>query len=270
MCWHSHSGHRVALDAMQSSEHHSSGDGVARAIVDNEPNTVGTHTRVSGQPVVLLIASDAAIAEQISRGLAANGFEVHVDTDSIDLDRVIALAPDLILLEQMTTSRPRWPFDAAVLGRPLIVIGQNNLADVCHAFDRGAAEYIGSPQRERELASRLRAVLRRVDGTPKPIAARTDAGDLQVDVGAASATVAGRLVTMSWKDALVLEALVEKAGRVVTYDEIAVQMGGVDYDAAARVITEHVRRIRARIEDDPGHPTRVLTVRGVGYRLVPH
>lgn len=237
--------------------------------MDGATESTGTQARVPGQPVVLIVGTDAAVADRIAQSLSANGFDVHVDLDSIDLERIAELAPDVILLEQMTTPRSAWPFDAAVVGRPLVIIGPNTLADVCQAFDRGAAEYIATPQRERELASRLRAVMRRFEGVSKPIAPRSSAGDLQVDVGAATAVVDGRKVRMSWKDALVLEALVEKAGRVVSYDEIAMQMGGLDRDAAARVITEHVRRIRARIEDDPTHPTRVLTVRGVGYRLVP-
>ncbi len=231
--------------------------------------TVNLSAVVPGQLIVLLIGDQPRVTDLIATGLRANGFVVHIAPNSIDLDLVSELDPDLIVMERLTSppDSTEWPLEPSDVSQPLVVIGRDGVEEVDHALDRGVASYIARPQRDRELASRLRAIARR--GRQERAEGPLTAGDLLVDLTQGTATVGGRRVKLARRDLLLLAALVAKVGRVVTYPELADRAWGADRSIGPRVITEQVRRIRARIEDAPGNPERVLTVRGLGYRLVP-
>ncbi|MFM7225090.1 MAG: winged helix-turn-helix domain-containing protein, partial [Actinomycetota bacterium] len=133
----------------------------------------------------------------------------------------------------------------------------------------GADDYIAKPFRLRELVARVRAALRRAPGESESDEVRPDVlevGDVRVDTGRHEVTVRGALVALPLKEFELLEVLVTNAGRVLTRDVLIDRVWGADYFGDTKTLDVHVKRLRAKVEDDPTRPTRIVTVRGVGYR----
>jgi two-component system response regulator RegX3 len=136
-------------------------------------------------------------------------------------------------------------------------------------LELGADDYVTKPFSTRELVARIKTVLRRA-----PIVTMGDtdtapahAAGVRVDRARHEVHVDGQLVTLPPKEFELLAYLVEFAGRVLTRDQLIDQVWGSDYYGDTKTLDVHVRRIRARIEQDPHDPKRLLTVRGVGYRF---
>jgi DNA-binding response OmpR family regulator len=128
----------------------------------------------------------------------------------------------------------------------------------------GADDYLPKPFEPRELLARIRAVLRRngtVDASDQPM----QFGSLQIDRDARTVSVAEQPCDLTSYQFDLLVALAERAGRVLTRDQIMEAVRGRELDAFDRSIDVHMGRIRAAIEQDPKNPKRILTVRGVGY-----
>ena len=129
----------------------------------------------------------------------------------------------------------------------------------------GADDYLPKPFEPRELLARIRAVLRRrVEGAPE-IGKQLRFGSLEIDRDARVVSVAGQPCDLTSYQFDLLVALAERAGRVLTRDQIMEAVRGRELDAFDRSIDVHMGRIRAAIEADPKEPKRILTVRGVGY-----
>jgi DNA-binding response OmpR family regulator len=214
---------------------------------------------------VLLIAHHHRIAETVASGLRDHGFGVHISRDTIDLALIERVKPDLILLERLFDRAAPEPDLQLRRGVPVVVIGNNRLSDVVGALDRGVAEYIVAPNRQRELVARLRSVLRR---TPTSRSGTVVAGDVTVDLIGRTAALAGTRLKLSPEDAVLLGRLVERAGRVVGRDELIRLVWGADPAVGRRTLTAQVRRLRSLLEVDATCPERILTVRGFGYRYV--
>lgn len=226
----------------------------------------------AGDPIVVFVVSHGGLADAVSASLASNGFSVHVASHAAAHQAVAERRPALVLVERLSETGGTTGVRVDGLGAPVVVIGHNRLDEVVEALDGGAAAYVANPQRGHELAARLRAVLRRAGSRPPadPPSVVT-AGDLQVDLGGGTVAVGPRVVRLPSKDLLALAFLASRAGCVVTHEELARRIWGMDQRDHPRVVSDQIRRIRARIEDDDAAPpTRLLAIRGVGYRLVPH
>jgi DNA-binding response OmpR family regulator len=132
----------------------------------------------------------------------------------------------------------------------------------------GADDYLPKPFEPRELLARIRAVLRRGQAGTHGVANAVPPlrfGSLEIDREARSVTVAGRLCELTSYQFDLLLAMAERAGRVLSRDQIMEAVRGRELDAFDRSIDVHMGRIRAAIETDPKQPRRILTVRGVGY-----
>jgi DNA-binding response OmpR family regulator len=133
-------------------------------------------------------------------------------------------------------------------------------------LELGADDYLPKPFEPRELLARIRAVLRRRgDGATSPANATLRFGSLEIDRDARTVTVGGQPADLTSYQFDLLVALAERAGRVLTRDQIMEAVRGRELEAFDRSIDVHMGRIRAAIESDPKSPTRILTVRGVGY-----
>jgi two-component system response regulator RegX3 len=139
--------------------------------------------------------------------------------------------------------------------------------DVVVGLEVGADDYVSKPYRLRELVARMRAVLRRFEVPDEP------AGDdvleiegVRVDVDSREVSVQGDLVALPLKEFELLMLLMENAGRVMTRGRLIEQVWGFDYVGDTKTLDVHIKRLRAKVEDDPADPSRILTVRGVGYK----
>jgi two-component system response regulator RegX3 len=151
----------------------------------------------------------------------------------------------------------------------IMVTARNAEIDAVVGLEVGADDYVTKPFRLRELVARVRAALRRV---PRPGAPATPTDeqividDIRVDVARHEVIVRGDLVALPLKEFELLELLMANAGRVLTRDVLIDRIWGPNYFGDTKTLDVHVKRLRAKIEDDPSHPTRIVTVRGVGYR----
>jgi DNA-binding response OmpR family regulator len=137
-------------------------------------------------------------------------------------------------------------------------------------LELGADDYVTKPFDFDVLLARVRAVLRRAVRVPASAAESTPlvVDDLVIDPAAHTVTVAGRAVELAPREFDLLYALALEAGRVVSIDDLLARVWGAEYAGEPQIIYVHVRWLREKLEDDPRHPRRIVTVRRVGYKLV--
>jgi DNA-binding response OmpR family regulator len=139
-------------------------------------------------------------------------------------------------------------------------------SDKLVGLELGADDYLTKPFSPRELVARVRAVLRRVDGS-RALSDVLRAGRLELDVGRMLATIDGRRVDLTPTEFQLLEAMARQPGRVFTRSQLLDAIHGIAFESYERAIDAHVKNIRRKIEPDPRAPQLLLTVFGVGYRL---
>ena len=209
----------------------------------------------------------------MSVALTAEGFLVDTAADGVEaLEKFERSKPALILLDVML---PRVSgIDVcrqirATSRVPIIMVtAKGSEIDAVVGLEVGADDYVAKPFRLRELVARVRAALRR-GHRPDADTDREDfveVGDVLVDVSRHEVTVRGELVALPLKEFELLELLMLNAGRVLTRDVLIDRIWGPNYFGDTKTLDVHIKRLRAKVEDDPSNPTRILTVRGVGYR----
>jgi len=188
------------------------------------------------------------------------------------LERALADSPDLVILDvmmprmsgldvckQLKSKRPSLPI--------IMLTARGQEVDKVVGLELGADDYVTKPFEPRELLARIRAVLRRrgegAADASAPSVMRF--GSLEIDRNARTVTVGGALADLTSYQFDLLAAMAERAGRVLTRDQIMEAVRGRELEAFDRSIDVHISRIRAAVEDDPKKPRRVITVRGAGY-----
>jgi DNA-binding response OmpR family regulator len=228
---------------------------------------------------VLLIDDDAALARLVGDYLGGAGFAVESCMDGTSGLRALRRAAaagrpfDGVVLDLMLPDvdglelcrRLRADPDPGLAALPLVMLtARGDEADRIVGLELGADDYLGKPFHPRELLARLRAVLRRGSRAPAG-APLLRFGRLEIDRAARVARVDGEPRTLTGHQFDLLVALAESAGRVLSRDALMNRLRGRELEVFDRSIDVHVSRIRAALEDDPAHPRRILTVRGVGY-----
>jgi DNA-binding response OmpR family regulator len=138
-------------------------------------------------------------------------------------------------------------------------------------LELGADDYVTKPFDIDVLLARIKAVLRRAAPAPVPGSAPAPlaVGDLMVDPAAHIVTVGGRIVELTPHEFDLLHALAAEAGRVVSVDDLLGRVWGAEFVGEPQVVYVHVRWLREKLEEDPSHPRRIVTVRSRGYKLIP-
>ena len=220
---------------------------------------------------ILMIEDDVRLAAMLAEDLGRSGLDLSVaGTAAEGLARLAREPFDLVLLDLMLPDADGLDvcrrLRASGLAVPVIMLtAKGDPTDRVVGLELGADDYLPKPFDPRELRARIRAVLRRPamasGGAPRLLRF----GRLEVDADARLARVDGEVRPMTAHQFNLLLAMAERAGRVLTREQLMELVRGEALEAFDRSIDVHVARLRAAIEDDPRHPRRILTVRGAGY-----
>ena len=223
---------------------------------------------------LLMIEDDARLAAMVGEYLTQSGFAVtHMPDGESGLGALQDKPVDLVVLDLMLPGidglevcrRIRaLPGDAARVP-VLMLTAKGDPMDRVVGLEIGADDYLPKPFEPRELLARIRAVLRRHQGGAAPEHKLMRFGALEIDRDARVVSVAGQPAELTSYQFDLLVTLAERAGRVLTRDQIMEAVRGRELEAFDRSIDVHMGRIRAAIEADVKNPKRILTVRGVGY-----
>ena len=227
------------------------------------------------QVTVLLVEDEPSFVEALVVGLKREGFRVEVAYDGAEaLEKFTAVRPDLVLLDLMLPKVSGIDVCRTIRTKgfhtPIIMVtAKTGEIDTVVGLEVGADDYVTKPYRLRELVARMRAVLRR---TPPPDEAPgetevLEAGELRLDPERHEVRLRGEEVSLPLKEFELLELLMTNVGRVLTRETLIDRVWGPNYVGDTKTLDVHVKRLRARIEDDPAHPQRITTVRGLGYKL---
>ncbi len=227
---------------------------------------------------LLIIEDDSRLAAMVAEYLGGFGFAVsHASDGEKGLIQAQQLSPDLIILDLMMPGmdglevcRRLRALQGAVARTPVLMLtAKGDPLDRVIGLELGADDYMPKPFEPRELLARIRAVLRR-QGAPQHAEHRLRFGSLEIDRDARSVSVAGKACDLTSYQFDMLVALAERAGRVLSRDQIMEAVRGRELEAFDRSIDVHMGRIRAAIEQDAKDPKRIVTVRGVGYVFAKH
>ena len=221
---------------------------------------------------VLVVEDEESISDPLSYLLRQEGFEVAVAATGpeglAEFDRGGA---DIVLLDLMLPGLSGTEVCRTLRARssvPVIMLtARDSEVDKVVGLELGADDYVTKPFSSRELVARVRAVLRRGAETEDAGPGALEAGPVRMDVDRHVVTVGGEQTPMPLKEFELLEMLLRNAGRVLTRGQLIDRVWGADYVGDTKTLDVHVKRLRAKLEPDPGNPRHLVTVRGLGYKF---
>lgn len=219
---------------------------------------------------ILLVEDEESYRESVAYMLRREGYEVLEAVDGITgLAAYDRTGADLVLLDLMMPGMSGTEVCRQLRSRgntPIIMVtALDSEVDKVVGLELGADDYVTKPFSHRELLARIRAVLRRgqdVALVPDVI----EVGEVRLDSERHEVVVRGEPVRLALKEFELLEVLLRNAGRVLTRGQLIDRVWGADYVGDTKTLDVHVKRLRAKIEDDPGNPVLLVTVRGLGYK----
>jgi DNA-binding response OmpR family regulator len=228
------------------------------------------------QTSILIIEDDPAVARGLEAGLSRDGYQViWRDNGSTGVQFARDFNPHLIVLDVRLPDGSGFDFCRQMrhlgLSQPILMLTvQNEEMDKVLGLEMGADDYVTKPYGLRELLSRVRALLRRAYGEFSSVDANIFyASDLILDRGRGQVWRGQQLLNLTPTEFRLLIYLAQNAGQALTRGQILDAVWGYDADMdSERTVNVHVRRLREKIETDPGSPVLILTVPGIGYRFV--
>ncbi len=228
---------------------------------------------------VLVVEDESSYVDALMVGLAREGFRVVVATDGAEaLARFDSVQPDVVLLDVMLPKVSGLDVCRQLRKRsqvPIIMVTAKGAEiDTVVGLEVGADDYVTKPYRMRELVARMHAVMRRrgaagsaMDGTaPAASAGVLTVGEVSLDSDEHRVIIDAIEVALPLKEFELLHLLLANAGRVLPRDLLIDRVWGADYVGDTKTLDVHVKRLRSRIEPDPANPTRITTIRGLGYK----
>lgn len=225
-------------------------------------------------PLALVVDDEPRIIRFVRVYLEMEGFRVVEAHDGLEaVDQVREKMPDVVLLDVMMPEMDG--FESLRMIRefssvPVIMLTVQNLEeDKVRGLDSGADDYITKPFSPRELVSRVRAVLRRIQPLTPPGTTVLEIDDrLGVDFNTAEVIVDGERVKLRPTEFRLLRHLVENAGWTVPHGTLLSKVWGYEYKDAISYLRLYINYLRQKIEPDPSHPQYIMTERGLGYRFI--
>ena len=221
---------------------------------------------------VLIVEDEDSLAEPLAYLLRKEGFQATVMVDGpsalAEFDRSGA---DIVLLDLMLPGMSGTEVCKHLRARssvPVIMVtARDSEVDKVVGLELGADDYVTKPYSARELIARIRAVLRRRTDADESGETVLEAGPVRMDIDRHTVSVDGASVTLPLKEFELLEYLLRNKGRVLTRGQLIERVWGADYVGDTKTLDVHVKRLRSKIEADPANPVRLVTVRGLGYKL---
>jgi DNA-binding response OmpR family regulator len=224
---------------------------------------------------ILLVDDDALMRRSLAFHLEQAGYQVHTAANAEDAIAFVQHSPpDLVLLDIALPGMDG--LDAlrelkAGHNLPVIFLtGRRRELDEVLGLELGADDYITKPFDVDVVLAHVKAVLRRTEKSAESekLSQRLVVGDLEIDPQAHTVLCAGRAVNLSPREFDLLLLLASQPEKVISTEELLAQVWGAEFTGQPQVVYVHIRWLRQKLEADPDHPQRILTVRGVGYKLV--
>jgi two-component system response regulator RegX3 len=222
---------------------------------------------------ILIVEDEASFSEALEYLLSKEGFIIETAaTGKQALEKFGRNEFDLILLDLMLPEISGIEVCRTIRAQsqvPIIMLtAKDTEIDKVVGLELGADDYVTKPYSRSELVARIRAVLRRGNGT----VSEADAGVLSVanirmDIDRHQVSVGGQPISLPLKEFELLEFLMRNAGRVLTRNQLIDRVWGSDYVGDTKTLDVHIKRLRAKVEKDPANPTLIQTVRGLGYKI---
>lgn len=223
---------------------------------------------------IMIVEDDATLAETLAENLTEEGYTSIVARDGeAGLAKIRAEVPDLIILDVMLPILDGLSVcrivrkDPNTMHIPIIMLTMRGTeVDKIVGLESGADDYVTKPFGLGEFLARVRAVMRRIPNRNAP-QNEIVSGNVRIDFTGRRVFKSGKEVELSHKEFDLLAELMRNQGVVLSRDLILTKVWGYEYFGDKRTVDVHVRWLREKIEDDPSNPTRIITVRGVGYRF---
>ncbi|TWP38877.1 response regulator transcription factor [Leekyejoonella antrihumi] len=221
---------------------------------------------------ILVVEDEESISDPLSYLLGKEGYDVAVAATGpdalIEFDRTGA---DLVLLDLMLPGLSGVDVCRTLRQKssvPVIMLtAKDSEVDKVVGLEMGADDYVTKPYSSRELLARIKAVLRRGQEPEELSESQLTCGPVRMDVERHTVSVDGERLPLPLKEFELLEMLLRNSGRVLTRGQLIDRVWGSDYVGDTKTLDVHVKRLRKKIEPDPGNPQLLVTVRGLGYKL---
>jgi two-component system, OmpR family, response regulator RegX3 len=230
---------------------------------------------MAGRRTILMVEDEESITVPLAEALDREGFDTKVaNTVAEALEKAGRRMPDLVLLDVMLPDGSGYDVARILRARsnvPIIMLtARGEETDRVVGLELGADDYIVKPFSAREVAARIRAVLRRA-GETKPVAPpkneALEVGPVRVDRDRRTASVAGEEIDLTRKEFELLELLIREAGSVISRERLIDEVWDTNWFGSTKTLDVHVSSLRRKLGDDSQNPRFIHTVRGVGFRF---
>ena len=223
---------------------------------------------------ILIIEDEEMISESIKGYLERDGFKVYTEQNGKrGLEKFYRLKPDLVILDLMLPELPGEDICISIRKTSrvhiIMLTAKVEEEDILRGLEIGADDYITKPFGMRELAGRIKAVLRRVDNDPQPLFSKMsfNGGDLEIDIDKNEVRKKGELLRLTPSEYKILLSLLKYPQKTFTREELIDIALGQSYEGYTRTIDTHIKNLRAKIETDIKNPQYIITVHGFGYKF---
>ena len=222
----------------------------------------------------LTVEDESSFSEALEFLLKKEGFEITVAVNGQEaIDKFESDLPDLVLLDLMIPAISGTEVCRLIRSQsqvPIIMVtAKDSEVDKVVGLELGADDYVTKPYSSRELLARINAVLRRQGPTDNSIPSEEvlTLGNLEMDFAKHVFRKNGVNIALPLREFELLEFLIRNSGRVLTRNQIIDRVWGSDYFGDTKTLDVHIKRLRAKIEEDPANPQIIHTIRGLGYKL---
>lgn len=224
---------------------------------------------------ILIVDDEVDIANSIQYVLKQEGFSTLLAHDGLKaMELYESQRPDMVILDLMMPGIDGYEVCRRVRSSDkktpiLMLTARTSEVDTVVGLELGANDYIAKPVRLRELVARVKAHFREAQPQDvKPASRVIRYGNLFIDLDSRTVKVIDTIIDLTYKEFELLATMARQPNRVFTRDQLFSQVWGSNFLGESRTVDVHIRYLREKLEEDPSHPKHILTVRGVGYRLV--